>query len=99
MKSLEDKVWERLKKINDPELGVSLVGLGLIYDVRAEDGEVEIDMTLTRVGCPMADQIVKEIKEETMKIGGVKSVLVEIVWDPPWSVEMMSEEVRSELGF
>jgi metal-sulfur cluster biosynthetic enzyme len=99
MKSLEDKVWEKLKQINDPELGVGLVGLGLIYDVRAESGEVEIDMTLTRIGCPMADQIVNEIKEETMKIDGVRDVLVEIVWEPPWSMDKMSDEVRTELGF
>ena len=98
MMTVEDKIREALKKVIDPELGVSIVDLGLIYDVRYEDGEAEVEMTLTSPGCPLAPIIDKKIKTVLADIPEIKHLVVEIVWDPPWSRELMSEELRAELG-
>jgi metal-sulfur cluster biosynthetic enzyme len=94
----EDKIRRALKKVIDPELGVSIVDLGLIYDVRYEDGEAEVEMTLTSPGCPLAPVIDKKIKEALAEVKEIKHLTVEIVWDPPWSRELMSAELRAELG-
>jgi len=99
MKMVEDKIREVLKDVIDPELGVSIVDLGLIYDVRFEDGEAEVDMTLTSPGCPMAPIIDKQIKEAIKKVKEVKKLRLELVWDPPWSKELMSEELKAGFGF
>lgn len=95
---IEDKIREALKKVIDPELGVSIVDLGLIYDVRYEEGEAEIEMTLTSPGCPLAPVIDQEVKKAMKEVPEVKRVTVELVWDPPWSVSAMSDELRAELG-
>lgn len=95
---IEDKIREALKRVIDPELGVSIVDLGLIYDIRYENGEAEIEMTLTSPGCPLAPVIDKQVREAMKDVPEVKSVTVELVWDPPWSKEAMSEELRAELG-
>jgi metal-sulfur cluster biosynthetic enzyme len=97
-REMTDKIWSVLKKIDDPELGVSLVGLGLIYDVKEKNGQVKIKMSLTSMGCPLFDYIENEIKEKVGKIKGVKKVEVGLVWDPPWNQGLMSEEVKAELG-
>jgi metal-sulfur cluster biosynthetic enzyme len=93
-----DKVWGVLEKINDPELRVSLVGLGLIYKVGEEKGQIKIKMSLTSMGCPLFDVMESEIKEKVGKIDGVRGVKVELVWDPPWHSGLMSEVVKAELG-
>jgi len=98
MISLERKVRSALKKVLDPELNANIVDLGLIYDVREDLGEIEIEMTLTSPGCPLAGVIDQRIREVVEPIRGVKKVVVEIVWDPPWSTEMMSDEIKAELG-
>jgi metal-sulfur cluster biosynthetic enzyme len=98
MITVEDKIREALKKVIDPELGVSIVDLGLIYDVRYEKGEAEVEMTLTSPGCPLAPIIDKKIKTALADIPEIKHLVVEIVWDPPWSKELMSAELRAELG-
>ena len=97
-KSVEEKIREALKKVIDPELGIDIVSLGLIYDVRFEAGEAEIDLTLTSPGCPLAPVIDSEVKKAVSEIEEVKSLHIEFVWDPPWSKELISEEVRAELG-
>lgn len=94
----ETKIWEALKKVLDPELGVDIVSLGLVYDVRFEDGEAEIDMTLTSPGCPLAGVIDQEIRKVLKEIPEVKNLRIELIWDPPWTKEMISEEVKAELG-
>jgi len=89
-----------LKNVPDPELGISVVDLGLIYDVRPDKkGNVEVVMTLTTMGCPLFSLIEEPIKEELYKIKGVKKVTVELTFDPPWSIDRMSKEAKSKLGF
>lgn len=95
---MEEKIREALRKILDPELGVSIVDLGLIYDIRYEAGEAEIDMTLTSPGCPLAGVIDSEIKKALKEIKEIKKLHIELIWDPPWTKEMISEEVKAELG-
>lgn len=98
MTDLEKKVRKALVGVVDPELHINIVDLGLIYDVREEKGAVEIEMTLTSPGCPLASVIDSEINRVVKKIKGVKKVALELIWDPPWMAEMMSEEARAELG-
>jgi len=96
MMTVEDKIKKALKKVIDPELGVSVVDLGLIYDVSYENGEVEVEMTLTSPGCPLASVIDKKVKEAVSEVPEVKKLTVKLVWDPPWSKELMSEELKAE---
>ena len=99
MKTIEDQVRVALKNVVDPELRINIVDLGLVYDVREEGGVVEVEMTLTSPGCPLAGVIDSRVKEEVGKVKGVKEISVELTWDPPWTSEMMSEEAKAELGF
>lgn len=99
MTDLETKVRESLKRVIDPELHINIVDLGLVYDVREEAGEVEVEMTLTSPGCPLASVIDQKVRTEVMKIEGIKNVTIELMWDPPWTAEMMSDEAKAELGF
>ena len=99
MTNLEDKVRSSLRKVLDPELRINIVDLGLVYDVREESGEVEVEMTLTSPGCPLAGVIDERIKEVVGKVRGVKKITIEIIWDPPWNQDMMSDEAKAELGF
>ena len=98
MKTIEEKIWGALKRVIDPELGVSIVDLGLVYDVRYEGGEAEVEMTLTSPGCPLAPIIDKKVREAVAGISEIKNLTVELVWDPPWTKEMMSEELKAEFG-
>ncbi|MCL4338202.1 metal-sulfur cluster assembly factor [Patescibacteria group bacterium] len=91
---------EKLKNIPDPELGISIVDLGLVYDVKADkNGNVEVVMTLTTMGCPLFDLIADPVRMELSKVKGVKDVTVELTFDPPWTPEKMSKEARVKLGF
>jgi FeS assembly SUF system protein len=98
--SLENKVVEMLKTIYDPEIPVDIFELGLIYEVRiGEDKHVDIDMTLTSPNCPVAESMPKEVEDKVSTVEGVLSAKVNIVFDPPWDRDMMSEEAKLELGF
>lgn len=90
-----------LKTIPDPEIGVSLWDLGLIYEIGidAKTGIIHILMTLTTIGCPLFDLIAGPIREEVGKLKGVKKVDVELTFEPPWSMDRMSEEAKAQLGF
>jgi metal-sulfur cluster biosynthetic enzyme len=90
-----------LKKIPDPEIGVSLWDLGLIYDIDIDKktGKVEILMTLTTVGCPLFEQIADPIRDAIGKLKGVKSVEITLTFEPPWTVDRMSAEAKAQLGF
>lgn len=94
------KLIEKLKGVPDPELGISIVDLGLVYDVKFDKkGRVTVIMTLTTMGCPLFDSIADPIKNILGKIEGVKDVEVELTFDPPWSVDKMSKEAKIKLGF
>lgn len=100
MEHLEDKIVEILKTIFDPEIPVDIYELGLIYEVRiSKEGIVEIDMTLTSPNCPVAESLPKDVKEKVESVEGVTEAHVNIVFDPPWDKDMMSEEAKLELGF
>jgi len=88
-----------LKKIPDPEIGVSLWDLGLIYNIKIDkkSGKVEIIMTLTTVGCPLFEQIANSIREEVGKLKGVKKVDITLTFEPPWTVDRMSKNIWQEL--
>jgi metal-sulfur cluster biosynthetic enzyme len=90
-----------LRNIPDPEIGVSLWDLGLIYDIGIDkkEGAVRVLMTLTTIGCPLFDQIAGPIREEIGKLPGVKRVEVELTFEPPWSMDRMSEDAKAQLGF
>jgi|TARA_Y100000817_G_scaffold89853_1_gene69898 metal-sulfur cluster biosynthetic enzyme len=93
----EPKVLDALKNVMDPELPVSIVDLGLIYHVDIADNNIKVQMTLTTPGCSMGSMISSQV-ENTLYALGAKSVVVEVVWDPPWNPNMMSEEAKTKLG-
>ena len=99
---LEQQIWDQLKTCYDPEIPVNIVELGLIYDLnvkgKSKEKNVEIKMTLTAPGCGMGPVIADEVERKVNGINGVKNVLVELVWEPMWNRDMMSEEAQLELG-
>ena len=98
--SLEEAVIHGLGTVYDPEIPVSSYELGLIYDIDTKDeGDVVIAMTLTSPACPVAESLPGEVEKAVSVVDGVKSVKVNLVWDPPWSMERMSEAARLECGF
>ena len=97
--ALGESIVKKLKTIYDPEIPVDIYELGLIYDVMvSEDSEVKILMTLTSPNCPVAETLPKEVEEKVKAIKGIKDVIVEITFDPPWTKDLMSEEAKLELG-
>ena len=98
-KQLEERVIMTLKSIYDPEIPVDIYELGLIYDVVVrDDASIYIKMTLTSPACPVAGTLPGEVQSATRSVPGIGEVTVELTWDPPFTVEMMSEEVRLMLG-
>jgi len=95
---LPDQVWQALDTIFDPEIPVSIVALGLVYDVKVIDTKVQIKMTLTAPGCGMGPVLVDDVKYRVAKVPNVSEVDVELVFDPTWNREMMSEEAQLETG-
>ena len=97
---IEQDIVKMLRTVYDPEIPVNVYDLGLIYRIDLhEDGNVEIDMTLTSPNCPVADFIVEDVIDRVESIDGVKKLKLELVFEPMWSQEMMSEEAKAELGF
>ena len=96
---LKEKIITEVKKIYDPEIPVNIYELGLIYDIIIEkDNDVKINMTLTTPNCPVAESLPKEVKDSIMTIKEVKNVDLNLVWDPPWDKNMMSEAAKLELN-
>ena len=92
----EDQIRDSLKQCMDPEIPISIVDLGLIYGINiSEKNDVNIKMTMTTKGCPLHDTMVDDVKRYTRKISGVNNVSVDIVWDPPWSMDKISDEAKS----
>ncbi len=98
--ALEEQIVTTLKTIYDPEIPVDIYELGLIYEVKIdEDFNVQIEMTLTSPNCPVAESLPKEVEDKIAGIEKVQACKVNIVFDPPWDKDMMSEEAKLELGF
>lgn len=96
----EEKIVRMLKTVFDPEIPVNIYDLGLIYRIEPfENGEVDIDMTLTAPNCPAVDFIVEDVKMKVEGVEGVTEAHINIVFDPPWDKDMMTEEAKLELGY
>lgn len=96
--ALKAEILESLKVVRDPEIPVNVVDLGLIYDVRiADDGAVDVDMTLTSMGCPVQDMIQADAELAVMRVDGVSRVNVEFVWSPPWSTDKMTDDGKKQM--
>ena len=99
MNDLKEKIINEIKKIYDPEIPVNIYELGLIYKIEVNDKKkVNIDMTLTTPNCPVADSLPKMVKNNILKIDGISDVDLNLVWDPPWTKDKMSEAAKLELN-
>jgi metal-sulfur cluster biosynthetic enzyme len=94
----KEKVWEALKGVLDPEIQLSIVDLGMIYDIQVDSGDVHVKMTLTAPGCPLSRFIVQQAETTVSGVKGVKKTKVELVWDPPWTPDRITPEGRKALG-
>ncbi len=90
----QDDIREAMKQVDDPELGINVVDLGLLYDVGIDEatGTVDLQMTLTSMGCPLTDQIIADVRKYVEPLDGVTSVEVNWVWDPPWGPDKMTDD-------
>ncbi len=93
------EVLDALSRVIDPEIGLNIVDIGLVYRVEVDDEHVEVDFTLTSPGCPLADTIIADIRKEVTEATGIDDVQANIVWNPPWSLDFMSEDARLQLGY
>lgn len=97
---LYEAICDACRTVHDPEIPVNIFDLGLVYAIIVKDeGEVEIDMTLTAPGCPVAGEMPGWVQDAVELVEGVKRADVALVWDPPWGMDMLSDEARLELGF
>lgn len=94
---LTEALWAALAEVQDPEMPINLVDLGVIYDIREKNGVVEVDLTFTAMGCPASDFILDDVRERLLREAGVREVRVNVVWDPPWTVALMTEAGRDAL--
>ena len=99
MSDIKSQVIEEIKKIYDPEIPVNIYELGLIYKIDVDEkNKVNVDMTLTSPNCPVAESLPKDVKENIMKVKGVSDVNLNLVWEPPWDKDKMSEAAKLELN-
>ena len=99
MSDIKNRVIEAVKQIYDPEIPVNIYELGLIYKIEVDEkNKINIDMTLTSPNCPVAESLPKEVKENIMKVEGVSDVNLNLVWEPPWDKDKMSEAAKLELN-
>ena len=99
MSDIKNRVIDEVKKIYDPEIPVNIYELGLIYKIEVDEkNKINIDMTLTSPNCPVAESLPKEVKENIMKVEGVSDVNLNLVWEPPWDKDKMSEAAKLELN-
>jgi metal-sulfur cluster biosynthetic enzyme len=94
-----EEVIDALRQVEDPELGMDIVDLGLMYDVEVEGAKVKVTHSLTSMGCPVGPMIQEDIHRVTSEVPGVEDVEVELTWDPPWTPERMSDDAKFILGF
>ena len=95
--ALQTRVWAALAEINDPEMPVNLVDLGLVYGVEVIDGMVRLRLTFTAMGCPATDMIIGDIRARLLAEPGVESVAIDVVWDPPWTSARLTPDGREAL--
>jgi metal-sulfur cluster biosynthetic enzyme len=95
--SVEARLWEALREVEDPEIPISVVGMGLIVSLKYADGVVDIDLTFTAMGCPAMDFIQDDIRERLLQEPEVDEVRIEIVWDPVWTRKMIREDARETM--
>jgi FeS assembly SUF system protein len=93
------KVADKLRECYDPEIPINIVDLGLVYGIDIDDGAVKVSMTLTAPGCPLAGSIVEDVRQKLLELEGVQSAEVDLVWDPPWSPDRISEGAKETMGF
>tara|TARA_Y100001970_G_scaffold291383_1_gene428327 strand:+ start:42 stop:359 length:318 start_codon:yes stop_codon:yes gene_type:complete len=98
MSDLKSKIVESIKKVYDPEIPVNIYELGLIYDIKIKKGDVEVIMTLTSPFCPVAGSLPKEVAARVAEVDGVNNADVELVFEPPWTMDLMSDEAKLELN-
>ncbi|HEX6350640.1 MAG TPA: metal-sulfur cluster assembly factor [Candidatus Dormibacteraeota bacterium] len=94
---ITDALIEALKEVQDPEMPVNIVDLGLVYGVRHTGSRVEVDLTFTAMGCPAYEFLLGDVRERLLREPGVEDVVIRVVWDPPWTAERLSEEGRDAL--
>ena len=94
---VEAAVWEGLYEVEDPEMPISVVDLGLIYDVTVEDGVATVTMTLTYTGCPARDYLQEDVRQAAARADGVEAAEVELVWSPEWNLEMVTDAGKADL--
>ena len=94
---MTQRLWAALSEVQDPEMPVNLVDLGLIYRITEQDGVVEVEITFTAMGCPASEFILDDVRERLLHETGVREVRVKVVWDPPWTVARMTEAGRDAL--
>ena len=94
---MTEKLWAALSEVQDPEMPVNLVDLGLIYDIREQQGVVDVDLTFTAMGCPASEFILDDVRDRLMREPGVSEVRINVVWDPPWTAARLTEEGRDAL--
>ena len=94
----KEKIIDEIRKIYDPEIPVNIYELGLIYDIEVSGKKAKIKMTLTTPNCPVAESLPKEVKESAMQVDEIDEVDLELVWDPPWNKDMMSDAAKLELN-
>lgn len=95
----KQKYWDALKEVMDPEFPISVVDMGLIYNIEENEGVINVTMTFTAVSCACMDWMKEDIKERLLKEGEVKEVNIQVVWDPPWTVDMLSPAGRDKMKY
>ena len=96
---IKKKIIEEIRKIYDPEIPVNIYELGLIYDIKVENNDTaKVKMTLTSPNCPVAESLPKEVEDSIMQVEGIEKVDLDLVWEPPWNKDMMSDAAKLELG-
>jgi metal-sulfur cluster biosynthetic enzyme len=94
---MTQRFWSALSEVQDPEMPVNLVDLGVIYGITEREGVVEVDLTFTAMGCPASDFILEDVRERLLRETGVREVHINVVWDPPWTSACMTEAGRDAL--
>jgi metal-sulfur cluster biosynthetic enzyme len=92
-----ERLWAALAEVQDPEMPINLVDLGVIYRIAESDGLVEVDLTFTAMGCPASDFILEDVRERLLREDGVREVRINVVWNPPWTVARVTEAGRDAL--